>query len=35
MKKVETILKVVVAIFVGISILAISLDLFVNGAKML
>ena len=35
MKKVETILKVVVATFVGILILAISLDLFVNGAKML
>jgi len=35
MKKVETILKVVVAIFVFILILSISLDLFVNGAKML
>lgn len=35
MKKVETILKVVVAIFVGILIIAISLDLFVNSAKML
>ena len=35
MKKVETILKVVISIFVGILILVISLDLLTNGAKML
>lgn len=35
MKKVETILKVVVSIFVGILILSISLDVLINGAKML
>ena len=35
MKNTETIFKIVVATFVGILILAISLDLFINGAKML
>ena len=35
MKNIETILKVVVTIFVGILILAISFDVLINGAKML